>query len=484
MISICSKYCIKSRGPRFFGLLIICCLMITVLILPAIVQADMSEKDATEVLSRFGEAMAKVAEKVKPSVVNISTSRTVKTQRLPFFDDPFFRRFFGEDFHAPQKRRVTNLGSGVIATSDGYILTNNHVIEGAEDILVKLPNGKEYKGRVIGMDTRTDIAVIKIDEIGLTAIPWGDSDKLKVGEVVLAIGNPFGLNQTTTMGIISALGRSGIGITDYEDFIQTDAAINPGNSGGALTNIKGELIGVNTAIFSTTGGYQGIGFAIPSNMARNVMESILNQGRVVRGFLGVTIQELTQELAKQFNIKDEKGVLLVDIAEGGPAEKGGLKIGDIIIEYDGKRIENTQQFRNIVAATKPGKTAKIKIVREGKPETVIVTIGELPIEPQVVSAAQFDNVLKGVFVTELTDEYRQKYNIPKRVSGVVVNNIDEESPALGILRNGDIIMEINRKAVLNTKEYNEIVSKIAKNQDVLLRIARGNSILFITLTSR
>lgn len=478
---ICSKFNINFN---FFSLLTICSLLIISLILPPIVQADMSEKDAAEVLWRFGEAMAKVAEKVKPSVVNISTSRTVKTQRLPFFEDPFFRRFFGDDFHAPQKRKVTNLGSGVIATSNGYILTNNHVIEGAEDILVKLSNGKEYKGRVIGMDSRTDIAVIKIDEIGLSAIPWGDSDKLKVGEVVLAIGNPYGLNQTITMGIISALGRSGIGITDYEDFIQTDAAINPGNSGGALVNIKGELIGINTAIFSTSGGYQGIGFAIPSNMARSVMESIVNQGKVVRGFLGVTIQELTQELAKQFNIKDEKGVLLVDIAEGGPAEKGGLKIGDIVTEYDGKKIENSQQFRNMVAATKPGKAVKIKIIREGKTQTVTVAIGELPIDPQVVSAAQFDNVLKGVFVTELTDEYRQKHNIPKRVNGVVVSNIDEESPALGILRNGDIIMEINRTAVLNTKEYNEIVSKIAKNQDVLLRIARGNSILFITLASK
>lgn len=461
-------------------ILLLCCLVI----LPVTTYADMSEKDATEVLTKFGDAMAKVAEKVRSSVVNISTSRTVKTQRMPFFDDPFFRRFFGDEFQVPQKRKVTNLGSGVIATSDGYILTNNHVIEGAEDILVKLSSGKEYKGRVIGMDSRTDIAVIKIEETGLSAINWGDSDRLRVGEVVLAIGNPYGLNQTITMGIISALGRSGIGITDYEDFIQTDAAINPGNSGGALVNIRGELIGINTAIFSVTGGYQGIGFAIPSNMARSVMESIVNQGKVVRGFLGVTIQELTQELAKQFNIKDEKGVLLVDIAEGGPAEKGGLKVGDIVIEYDGKKIENPKQFRNMVAATKPGKTVKIKVIRENKTETATVTIGELPIEPQVVSAAQFDNALKGVFVTDITDEYRQKHNIPKRVNGVVVSNIDEESPALGVLRNGDIITEINRKTITNTKEYNEIVSNIAKNQDILIRIVRGTSTLFITLTSR
>lgn len=452
------------------------------LLLPSVMLADTPDKESTEILTKFGEAMSKVAERVKPAVVNISTSRTVKTQRHPFFDDPFFRRFFGDP--GPQKRKVTNLGSGVIATPDGYILTNNHVIEGAEDIIVKLSDGKEYKGRPIGMDSRTDIAIIKINETNLPTVPWGDSDKLRVGEVVLAIGNPYGLSQTITMGIISALGRSGIGITDYEDFIQTDAAINPGNSGGALVNIKGELIGINTAIFSTSGGYQGIGFAIPSNMAKNVMDSIINQGRVVRGWLGVRIQPLTPELVKQLGIKDESGVLLADVEEGSPADKGGLKRYDVIISYDNKKVDNPFHFKNMVAATKPGKTVEIKIIRNGNLLTAKVTIAELPIEPQIVSPAQFENSLRGVSVQEVTDEVLKKLGITKKIKGVLINNIEEDSPALGILSKGDIIMEVNRKPVTNTKEYNDTVSKIEKGQDILLTIMRGGFPQVITIPAR
>jgi serine protease Do len=401
---------------------------------------------------------------------------------MPFFDDPFFRRFFG-DPHA-QKRKITNLGSGVIATSDGYILTNNHVIEGAEDILVKLADGKEYKGKIIGMDPRTDIAIIKINEKNLPTISWGDSDKLRVGEIVLAVGNPYGLSQTITMGIISALGRSGIGITDYEDFIQTDAAINPGNSGGALVNNKGELIGINTAIFSTSGGYQGIGFAIPSNMVKTVMDSIVNHGRVVRGWLGVQIQPLTPDLAKQFGLKDETGVLLVDTVEDSPAEKGGLKRGDVIVKYDSKKVDNPFQFKNMVASTRPGKLVEINIIRNGNPLTLKVTIGELPIEPQIVSPAHFENLLRGVSVQELTEDLLQKFGITKKIKGVVVNNIDEDSPSFGILMRGDIIMEVNRKPVTNVKEYNDTVSKIERTHDILLLIIRGGSSQYITISSR
>lgn len=452
------------------------------LISPTISEAKSVDKNSVEILSKISDAMSLVAERVKPAVVNISTSRTVKTPRLPFFDDPLFRRFFGDPHY--QKRKVTNLGSGVIATSDGYILTNNHVIEGAEDILVKLLDGKEYKGKVIGTDSRTDIAIIKIDEKNLPTIPWGDSDKLKVGELVLAVGNPYGLSQTITMGVISALGRSGIGITDYEDFIQTDAAINPGNSGGALVNIRGELIGINTAIFSTSGGYQGIGFAIPSNMVKNVMDNIINQGRVVRGWLGVNIQPLTPQLAKQFGLKDESGVLLVDVIEGSPADKGGLKRGDVVVEYDKKKIENPFQFRNLVAATKPGKTVEIKVIRDGKTMTLKATIEELPTELQVFSPSEFDNALKGVHVQELTEDLLRRFGITKKIHGVVINNIEEESPAQGILMRGDIIMEINRKTVTNVKEYLEIASKIEKTQDVLLLIVRDGSFRYLTISLR
>ena len=476
------KLFLLYRKPTILFVILYCFILF---VLPSHTYANkLSEKEAYDVLTRFGEAMSVIAEQVKPAVVNISTSRTVRTERLPFFDDPFFRRFFGEEFNIPQKRRVTNLGSGVIATSDGYILTNNHVIEGAEDILVKLSNGKEYKGKVVGKDPRTDIAVIKINEKGLKTLPWGDSDKLKVGEIVLAIGNPYGLNQTITMGIISALGRSGIGITDYEDFIQTDAAINPGNSGGALINVKGELIGINTAIFSTTGGYQGIGFAIPSNMVRNVMESIIDQGKVVRGYLGVTIQALTPELAKQFGIADEKGVLLVDVVEDGPADKGGIMRGDVVIEFDGKKIDNPQHFRNMVAATKPGKEVKIKLLRDGKPLTKKIIIGELPADPKTAFMPQIDNSLRGVHVQDLTDELLQKLGITKKIKGVLVNNVEDDSPAFGIITKGDIILEINRKLVTSVKDYNEVVSRIEKGQSILLLIIRGGSSQYVIIPSQ
>lgn len=477
-----SKFNVKNWSSNFFASLIIYSLLITSLILPSIVQAAMSEKDAADVLAKFGNAMASVAERVKPAVVNISTTRIVKTPRMPHFEDPFFRRFFG-DPHS-QKRRITNLGSGVIITSDGYIITNNHVIEGAEDILVKLADGKEYEGKIIGMDPRTDIAIIKINEKNLPTVPWGDSDKLRAGEMVLAVGNPFGLNQTITMGIISALGRHGIGIADYEDFIQTDAAINPGNSGGALVNNKGELIGINTAIFSISGGYQGIGFAIPSNMVKTVMDSIAKYGKVVRGWLGLQIQPLTPDLAKQFGLKDKTGVLLVDTVEDSPAEKGGLKRGDVIVKYDNKKVDNPFQFRNMVASTKPGKLVEINIIRNGNPLTLEVTIGELPIEPQTILPAHFENSLRGVSVQELTEDLLQKFGITKKIKGVIINAIDEDSPSFGILMRGDIIIEVNRKLVTNLKEYNDVVSKIERTQDILLLIIRGGSSQYIPIPSR
>lgn len=446
--------------------------------------ADAAQKDSTQVLEHLGDAMAKIAEQVKPAIVNISTTRMVKAQRHPFFDDPFFRRFFGDELERQQKRKITNLGSGVIASSDGYILTNNHVIEGAEDILVKLSNNKEYKGKVIGTDKRTDLAVIQIEEKNLPTIKWGDSDKLRAGEFVLAVGNPYGLNQTITMGIISALGRSGIGITDYEDFIQTDAAINPGNSGGALVNLKGELIGINTAIFSTTGGYQGIGFAIPANMANSIMKSIITGGKVVRGWLGVNIQPLTPELVKQFNLKDDKGVLLSDVVEGGPAEKADLKKGDVIIEYDGKKVESPIQLRNMVAATPPNKTVNITIIRDSKPIIVKVSIAELPSEIQMASGIQSANTFRGITVQELTDEILKRSGITRKLKGVVVSSIADTSPAFGRLNEGDIITEINRKPISSVADFNSITSKIASDKDVLLSIIRGGSSLFLVIPSK
>ncbi|MBN2654504.1 MAG: DegQ family serine endoprotease [Nitrospirae bacterium] len=437
--------------------------------------AEKDEAGAT-VLSKFGEALAEISAKVKPSVVNISTTRTVKTPVFPF-SNPFFRE------QPTQKRKVTSLGSGIIATADGYILTNSHVIEGADDIIVRLDDNKEYRGRIVGMDSRSDIAVIKIEEKSLPTLKWGDSDQLKVGQVVLAVGNPYGLSQTITMGIISALGRSGIGITDYEDFIQTDAAINPGNSGGALVNTKGELVGLNTAIFSTSGGYQGIGFAISSNMTKNVMNSIINQGRVVRGWLGVQIQALTPELAKQFSIKEDSGVLLADIVDNSPAEKAGLKRGDILSKYDGKQISNALTLRNLVAATLPGTQVKLTVLRNGSAVAVPVVIGELPAEegetqsvPQAVS-----NSLSGVHVQDITDEIVTDLNLGRKIKGVLVVKIENNSTALGILTPGDIIMEINRIPVTNSKEFMTEAKKLPKGKDVLALIKRGKVTQYLTI---
>jgi len=349
--------------------------------------------------------------------------------------------------------------------------------------LVKLSDRREFKVKVIGTDPKTDIAVIKINSNHLPVIRWGDSDKLKVGETVIAIGNPYGLNQTVTSGIVSATGRSNVGISDYEDFIQTDAAINPENSGGALVNVRGELIGINTAIFSTSGGYQGIGFAIPSNMAKAVMESHIKKGKVIRGWLGVTIQPVTPELAKQFNLKEEKGVLIGDVIEDSPAEKAGLQRGDVIVEYDGKEVDEPASLRNMVANTPPNKEVAIKILREGKPKTVKATIAELPAEMQRLPG-KFDNLLKGIHVQNLTPELKRGLGITKRITGVIITDIDDGSPAEGVLMQNDIIMEINRKRISNTKDYEAVASRIKPDRDILLLIFRDRSTLYITLSAQ
>ncbi|MEW6585157.1 MAG: DegQ family serine endoprotease, partial [Nitrospirota bacterium] len=337
-------------------------------------------RESADILSKTSRAMAEIVAAVKPAVVNISSTQKVKGggMQSPFLDDPFFRRFFGNrPPDKPREHKRSGLGSGVIVDKNGYILTNNHVVKGADEIKVKLSDNREFTGKVIGSDPQTDLAVVKIDSDNLPVLKLGDSDRLQIGETVLAVGNPFGLNQTVTSGIVSATGRANVGIADYEDFIQTDAAINPGNSGGALVNVSGELVGINTAIFSTSGGYQGIGFAIPSNMAKSVMESLISSGKVVRGWLGIYIQPLTKELAKQFNISDEKGALVGDVIEDSPAEKAGMQRGDIVLEFEGKKVEDPRSLRNMVAGTRPGKEVTVKLVRDGKQKTVKVKIAEL-----------------------------------------------------------------------------------------------------------
>ena len=445
-------------------------------------------QQSIDILSKTGQAIAEIVEEVKPAIVNISSTKTIKTQKRsePFFNDPFFRRFFGDEWpsQSPKERKTMSLGSGVIVDSKGYILTSSHVIQGADEIKVTLSDKKEFKGEIIGSDPMTDIAVIKINADHLLTIKWGDSDKLRVGETVLAIGSPYGLTGTVTMGIVSAVGRANVGIADYEDFIQTDAAINPGNSGGALVNVRGELVGINTAIFSTTGGYQGIGFAVPSNMAKAVMDSLVKKGKVIRGWLGVTTQPLTSELAKQFNLKEEKGALVGDIIEGGPAEKAGILRGDVIVEYEGKKIDEPYQLRNMVANTEPGKEVELKIIRENKTEKKKVTIGELPAEMQKSSKGEYNNLLQGVTVQELIPELLNRLNLPKKLKGVVVSDISEDSSAAMVLMQGDVIQEINRQKINSVRDYESVVAKIKPGEDVLLLIFRGGSSIYITLSGK
>jgi serine protease Do len=444
-------------------------------------------RQSTDLLTKIDQATAEVVEAVRPTVVNISTTRTVKVQGgvNPFFEDPFFKKFFGDQFRAPKERKSFSLGSGVIVDPKGFILTANHVIQGADEIKVTLYDKREFTGKIVGTDAMTDIGVIKIEADDLPTIRMGDSSKLRVGDAVLAIGTPYGLSQTVTRGIVSAVGRANVGIADYEDFIQTDAAINPGNSGGALVNVRGELVGINTAIFSTSGGYQGIGFAVPTSMAKSVMESLMTKGKVIRGWLGVTIQSLTPELAQQFNMKEDKGVLVGDVVEGGPAEKAGVQRGDVITEFDGKKIEEPYQLRNMVANTAPGEEAKLTIIRENKTITKTVTIGELPAEMQKPSTGgEYDNLLKGVTVQELTPEIAGNLNLPPKLRGVVVANITGDSPASMILTQGDVIQEINRQKITDMKDYRRVVSKIKPGSDILLLIYRGGTSLYITLSSK
>jgi serine protease Do len=443
---------------------------------------------SVEILTKNNQAMAELVAAVKPSVVNISSTSKAKggTVQSPFSDDPFFRRFFGDRFGSPEKPREhkrSGMGSGVIVDRNGYILTNNHVVKGADEIKVKLSDNREFKGEVVGSDPKTDLAVVKINTDNLPVVQLGNSDALKAGETVLAIGNPFGLNQTVTSGIVSATGRANVGIADYEDFIQTDAAINPGNSGGALVNIKGELIGINTAIFSTTGGYQGIGFAIPSNMAKTVMESLIKSGKVVRGWLGIYLQPLTPELAKQFGIADETGILVGDVIEDSPAEKAGIQRGDVILEFNGRKVEDPRSLRNMVSATKPDDKVSVKLIREGQQKTVRVKITELSDEQQKL-AGNFENQLAGVHVQQVTPEIKKNLNVPKRVSGVIVTDIEDDSPAEGILMKDDIIIEIDKNPLKSVKDYDAVVSKLKADKNILILVFRQGSAFYVTLQAK
>jgi len=435
------------------------------------------------------ETFIRVAKDAMASVVNISSTRksksTDQTNPFPFFDDPFFRKFFGEEFEhrfrPPQNRREQGLGSGVIVQSDGYIVTNNHVVEQADQLMVLLGDNRKLKATLVGTDPKTDLAVIKIKAQGLPTLPWGNSSKLQVGEVVLAVGNPFGLNQTVTMGIISAVGRANMGIVDYEDFIQTDAAINPGNSGGALVNLHGELIGINTAIFSRTGGYMGIGFSIPSNMVKGVMDSLIQQGKVTRGWLGVSIQELTPELAQQFGVPDSLGALVGDVVSNSPAESAGLQRGDVIRTYDGNPVKDPTHLRSLVAKTLPQARVSLEIIRNESVKQLNLTIGEMPQDLDAFNSHPTNgesehHALKGIRV-----EPAGSVQEPE-AEGVKITSISSGSPGERAgLRRGDIILELNRTPVRTIDDYQRLIENLAPETPVLILLKRGSGTIYVSI---
>jgi serine protease Do len=436
-------------------------------------------------------SFAPVVKEVAQSVVEVSVSTKSKVVPMPESQfgggggDEFFRRFFGQQFNgnggSMRTPRQEGLGSGVIVTKDGYILTNNHVVDGADTIHVKLNDGREFTAKVVGRDPKTDVAVVKIDAKDLPFLTAADSDKIEVGDVCLAIGNPFGIGQTVTMGIISAKGRGNVELgTDYEDFLQTDAAINPGNSGGALVDAEGRLIGINTAILSRTGGNQGIGFAVPVNLARTVMESLIAHGEVVRGFLGVSIQDLTPDLAKQFNLAEDQGALVGDLVPHGPAEKAGVKSGDVILEYDNKPVTDSRHLKFQVAATAPGATVPVKIMRDGHEKTLEVTVKELPGSEKIAKNSDAgdnaNDTLNGVTVGDIDAQAKNQLNLPDTAKGAVITEVDPDSAAYEAgLRPGDVIEEINRKPVASADDAVKLTGHV-KDKVTLLKIwSKGGS---------
>ncbi len=443
----------------------------------------------------FINGFTPIVRKVLPAVVNIASTKVVRpdqSQAAPFFSDPFFRQFFGDAFlsqmRMPQQEREHSLGSGVIVNPDGYVLTNYHVVEGAQEIKISLGNKQDYRGKVVGTDPKTDIAVVKIDAKDLPVLTLGDSSKVNVGDFALAVGNPFGIGQTVTMGIISATGRGDLGIEDYEDFIQTDAAINPGNSGGALVNVEGQLVGINTAIISGgSGGSQGVGFAIPVNMARRVMDQILQHGKVVRGSMGVVVQPVSEELAKAFGLSGgPRGALVASVTPGSPAEHAGLHQGDIILQLNGAPISDSRNLSLQISAMSPGETVHLKVFRSGQEKDVVVTLAEFPstsrgsTEPGGGTAGP----RLGVTVAPLTPQIARQLSLPAETTGVVVTNVQPGSPADEVgLHQNDVIQEVNRKPVTGVEAFQGAVHQ-ADNASVLLLIDRAGQHLYVAVETK
>lgn len=425
--------------------------------------------------------IADIAERATPSVVNVASRRTVKNQGGQ--QDEMFRFFFGPRGGEPEEREQRGLGSGVIYSKDGLVLTNNHVIEEADEITVQTGDGTDYDAEVVGSDEKSDVAVLRLkgNVKDLVPIKLGDSTALRVGDVVLAIGNPFGFSQTVTMGIVSAKGRSETGIVDYADFIQTDAAINPGNSGGALVNMQGELVGINTAIISRTGGYQGIGFAIPSNMASQIATALVDHGRVVRGWLGIGIQDVDPDLASAMSLPTADGVLVSDVEPGGPADKGGLLRGDVILTVDGKKTNSSTQLRNLIAEAGANKKVDLAILRGGKPQNLAVLLGELKSDKPEVSrggeAHERPETLQGLQLEPITPQLRARLELPSTLKGgIVVTGVAPGSPAqrAGIAP-GDVVVELDKQPIANVQQFRDVYKKSGSKSALLLIFREGRT---------
>jgi serine protease Do len=447
-------------------------------------------KIATRSEAASGRGYSALVKRVVPAVVNISSERMVKqtAMEMPEGADPlrqFFGNGLGQQFDVPQERREKALGSGVIVSPEGYVLTNNHVVEGAKEVTVTLHDKREMKARVVGTDPRTDIALLKLDGSNFPALTLADSSKVHVGDIVLAIGDPFGVGQTVTSGIVSATGRGGLGIEQVEDFIQTDAPINPGNSGGALVDDEGHLIGINTAIISgNSGGNQGIGFAVPVNMARHDMNEILTHGKVEQGYLGILPQNVTPTLAKAFDRPDTSGALVGEITPDSPAAHSDLKQGDIIVAVNGQPVADANQLRSTIGMMNPHATATLKVLRNGKTQDVAVTLGEFPSKRETASVQGEipDNGLKGVTVEDLTPETSQQLKLPATTKGVVVDQVNPASQAADAgLQPGDVIQQVNHQSVTNVKEYSQAVSASKKDNPVLLLVDRNGNTMFLAV---
>lgn len=450
----------------------------------------------TDILAKSSKAFVEVVKQAKPAVVNIRTEKSVAQGQgqgqIPdeMFNHPFFEQFFGPQFRqykrSPQ-RPQQGQGSGFIISKDGYILTNNHVIDDADKITVHLSDEQSYEAKLVGADPQSDIALIKIDsDTRLPVLPLGSSDKLEVGEWVIAIGNPFGLTQTVTVGVVSAKGRSQVGLNEYENFIQTDAAINPGNSGGPLLNVKGEVIGINSALFSRTGGYMGIGFAIPIDMAKTIKKQLQNDGKVTRGWLGVVIQDVDENLAESFGLADSTGVLISDVQVGSPAEDAGVQDGDVVLKVNGQKVSNVSELRNKIALISPDEKAKLTIVRDGHTQNISVKIGEQPSDFSRYSKENTEDIYDsfGLSFQKLTPEIAKQLGYKNR-KGVIISDVEMGSSASKAgLKAGMLIEEVNRKSIKTVGDIKKAIKNSSNPKKILLRVRAGDSSHYVALVAK